>query len=100
MTRCLTCVCVFVRLCVRACRRVVYVLVLPHIQMARATTFPRLSHTSTHCTPWQVTNFFAASSRYGTPEQLMELIDEAHKHGVLVLLDVYVEPYHSISFQP
>ena len=37
---------------------------------------------------YQVTNFFAASSRYGTPEDLKELIDTAHGMGILVLLDV------------
>ncbi len=37
---------------------------------------------------YQVTNFFAASSRFGTPEELKELIDTAHKMGIAVLLDV------------
>ncbi|KAK9370515.1 glycoside hydrolase superfamily [Lipomyces kononenkoae] len=37
---------------------------------------------------YQVTSFFAASSRYGTPEDLKHLIDEAHKLGITVLLDV------------
>ena len=37
---------------------------------------------------YQVTNFFAVSSRYGTPDELKELIDHAHKYGILVLLDV------------
>ncbi|GAO49934.1 hypothetical protein G7K_4070-t1 [Saitoella complicata NRRL Y-17804] len=37
---------------------------------------------------YQVTSFFAASSRYGTPEELMALVDEAHRLGITVLLDV------------
>jgi len=37
---------------------------------------------------YQVTSFFAASSRYGTPEELKELIDVAHANGIIVLLDV------------
>ena len=37
---------------------------------------------------YQVTNFFAASSRYGPPEALKKLIDTAHKMGIAVLLDV------------
>lgn len=37
---------------------------------------------------YQVTSFFAASSRYGTPDELKQLIDAAHKHGIYVLLDV------------
>ena len=37
---------------------------------------------------YQVTNFFAASSRFGRPEALKKLIDEAHAMGIAVLLDV------------
>lgn len=37
---------------------------------------------------YQVTNFFAASSRFGMPEDLKKLVDTAHKMGIAVLLDV------------
>ena len=37
---------------------------------------------------YQVSNFFAPSSRFGTPEELKELIDEAHGLGISVILDV------------
>eukprot|EP01117_Protostelium_nocturnum_P005840 TRINITY_DN2107_c0_g1_i1.p1 TRINITY_DN2107_c0_g1~~TRINITY_DN2107_c0_g1_i1.p1 ORF type:complete len:706 (+),score=290.42 TRINITY_DN2107_c0_g1_i1:246-2363(+) len=37
---------------------------------------------------YQVTSFFAASSRFGTPEELKELVDEAHRQGLVVLLDL------------
>ncbi len=37
---------------------------------------------------YQVTNFFAPSSRFGTPDSLKKLIDTAHKMGIAVLLDV------------
>ncbi len=37
---------------------------------------------------YQVTNFFAASSRFGRPEELKQLINQAHKLGISVLLDV------------
>lgn len=37
---------------------------------------------------YQVTSFFAASSRYGTPEELKALVDRAHELGIYVLLDV------------
>ncbi len=37
---------------------------------------------------YQVTNFFAASSRFGMPEDLKRLVDTAHKMGIAVLLDV------------
>lgn len=36
---------------------------------------------------YQVTSFFAPSSRFGTPEDLMELIDTAHGMGIYVFLD-------------
>lgn len=37
---------------------------------------------------YQVTNFFAASSRFGMPEDLKTLINAAHEMGIAVLLDV------------
>uniref|UniRef100_A0A0A9Z5A3 1,4-alpha-glucan branching enzyme n=4 Tax=Lygus hesperus TaxID=30085 RepID=A0A0A9Z5A3_LYGHE len=37
---------------------------------------------------YQVTSFFAASSRCGTPDELKELIDVCHREGLYVLLDV------------
>lgn len=37
---------------------------------------------------YQVTSFFAASSRYGTPEELKYLVDCAHEMGIFVMLDV------------
>ena len=37
---------------------------------------------------YQVSSFFAACSRYGTPNELRELIDTAHGMGIAVLLDV------------
>ncbi|CAH0562702.1 unnamed protein product [Brassicogethes aeneus] len=37
---------------------------------------------------YQVTSFYAASSRYGNPEQLKRLVDRAHELGLVVLLDL------------
>ncbi len=37
---------------------------------------------------YQVSSFFASSSKYGTPNQLKELIDTAHSMDIAVLLDV------------
>lgn len=37
---------------------------------------------------YQINNFFAASSRYGTPDELKELVDTAHGMGITVLLDI------------
>jgi 1,4-alpha-glucan branching enzyme len=37
---------------------------------------------------YQVSSFFACSSRFGTPEELKALIDEAHGMGLVVLMDL------------
>lgn len=37
---------------------------------------------------YQVSNFFAVSSRFGTPEDLKRLIDDAHGRGIGVVMDL------------
>src|SRR5574344_622313 len=37
---------------------------------------------------YHVSSFFAASSRFGTPEDLKRLIDEAHQNGLSVIMDL------------
>lgn len=37
---------------------------------------------------YHVSNFFAPSSRCGTPEELKELIDAAHQMGIAVIMDI------------
>ena len=37
---------------------------------------------------YHVSNFFAASSRFGTPEELKHLIDDAHALGITVIMDL------------
>jgi len=37
---------------------------------------------------YHVSSFFAASSRFGTPEELKSLIDAAHARGIAVIMDI------------
>ena len=37
---------------------------------------------------YHVSNFFAASSRFGTPEELKQLIDSCHQAGIAVIIDL------------
>jgi 1,4-alpha-glucan branching enzyme len=37
---------------------------------------------------YHVSSFFAASSRFGTPEELKSLIDKAHSLGIAVIMDI------------
>ncbi|GAB6011918.1 alpha amylase C-terminal domain-containing protein [Viscerimonas tarda] len=37
---------------------------------------------------YHVSSFFAASSRFGTPDELKHLIDDAHRMGIAVIMDL------------
>ena len=37
---------------------------------------------------YHVSNYFAASSRFGTPEELKQLVDTAHGMGLMVIMDL------------
>ena len=37
---------------------------------------------------YQVSNFFALSSRFGTPEEFKSLVDACHREGIKVLMDI------------
>ncbi len=37
---------------------------------------------------YHVSNFYAASSRFGTPDELKHLIDDAHEMGIAVIMDI------------
>ncbi|PRQ27341.1 putative 1,4-alpha-glucan branching enzyme [Rosa chinensis] len=65
--------------------------VLPRIQANNYNTVQLMAvmeHSYYASFGYHVTNFFAVSSRSGTPEDLKYLIDKAHSLGLRVLMDV------------
>lgn len=65
--------------------------VLPRIQQLGYNTLQLMAipeHPYYASFGYQVTNFFAVSSRYGTPEEFKKLVDTAHGMGIAVLLDI------------
>ena len=65
--------------------------VLPHVQDLGYNTIQLMAvmeHPFYGSFGYQVSNFYAASSRFGYPEDLKYLINKAHEMGIRVLLDV------------
>lgn len=65
--------------------------VLPHIKdlgYNAIQLFGIVEHKDYFTAGYRVTNMYAVSSRYGTPEDFKHLVDEAHGIGLLVFLDV------------
>lgn len=68
----------------------------------RQNVLPRIAHAGYNCIQimaiqehpyygsfgYHVSNFFAPSSRFGTPDELKHLIDEAHQLGIRVIMDI------------
>ena len=68
----------------------------------RDNVLPRVAHLGYNCIQimaiqehpyygsfgYHVSNFFAPSSRFGTPEELKSLIDKAHSMGIAVIMDI------------
>ena len=65
--------------------------ILPHVQYLGYNTIQLMAimeHPYYGSFGYQVSSFYAASSRFGYPEELKYLINKAHSMGIRVLLDV------------
>ncbi len=65
--------------------------VLPHVKELGYNTIQLMAiqeHPYYGSFGYHVSNFYAVSSRFGTPEQLKQLINTAHKMGIAVIMDI------------
>ncbi|MBL0713682.1 MAG: alpha amylase C-terminal domain-containing protein [Desulfosarcina sp.] len=72
--------------------------VLPRIESAGYNTVQLMAvqeHPYYGSFGYQISSFFAASSRFGTPEDLKYLVDGAHRRGLRVVMDLVHS--HSVS---
>ncbi|MCM1176771.1 MAG: alpha-amylase family glycosyl hydrolase [Clostridium sp.] len=65
--------------------------VLPHVRELGYDTIQIMAlqeHPYYGSFGYQVSNFFALSSRFGTPEEFKHLVDDAHGMGIAVVMDI------------
>ena len=65
--------------------------IIPHIAASGYNTIQLMAiqeHPFYGSFGYHVSNFFAASSRFGTPDDLKKLIDTAHRYGLRVIMDL------------
>ncbi len=65
--------------------------VLPHVEELGYDTLQIMAlqeHPYYGSFGYQVSNFYALSSRFGTPEEFKRLVDDAHSRGIAVVMDI------------
>lgn len=65
--------------------------VLPHIEALGYDTIQIMAlqeHPYYGSFGYQISNFYALSSRFGTPEEFKHLVDDAHARGIAVVMDI------------
>ena len=65
--------------------------VLPHVEALGYDTIQIMAlqeHPYYGSFGYQVSNFYALSSRFGTPEEFKHLVDDAHARGIAVVMDI------------
>jgi 1,4-alpha-glucan branching enzyme len=60
---------------------------LERMQFTHVEFLPLMEHPFYGSWGYQTTSYFAPTSRYGVPQELMQLIDTLHRHGFGVILD-------------